>query len=198
MLTHPTAATGIISSANVIAIMKRTNYLSADVHPTTAQMFYLKEGKVFGNATAFNIAASKVVNRETGEVAEKPAQLRIQIKVRGTTEFNTLDSVTLEQLQTATGKEWTPGDVKLLTGATILYYVSDRVDGQEFYYRPDSIKPAIAPRSGEFTSIFAIEVAPANQAAFDSLPEPVRTIVTTAAVAEPVAPGKPAEIAKSK
>jgi hypothetical protein len=170
--------------------MKRTNYLMEELHPTNGQPFYLKEGRVFGNAAAFTVAASKNLNKETGELSERAAQYRVQMKVRGTTEFHTLSSVTLDQLQVATGKQWQPADIRLLTGATVLYYVSNRVEGQEFYYRPDSIKPTVAPRTDEFTSLFAIEVAPALQEEFNALPSVNRVIETPSEpeTTEPIPP----------
>lgn len=165
-------------------------------HSTSGQKFYLKEGRVFGNASAFTVGASKAINTETGELTERAAQLRIQMKVRGTTEFNTLSSVTLDQLQVATGKVWTPADIRLLTGATVLYYVSNRVEGQDFYYRPDSIKPAKAPRTDEFTSLFGIEVAPALQEEFESMPNVNRVITAEGTVTEPEQPTLAATIKK--
>lgn len=150
--------------------MKKTNYLMEEVHVSGTQTFYLKEGRVFGNVSAFKVGASKTTNRSTGEVVENKEQFRIQMKVRGTTDFSILSSVTLDQLKVATGKVWQPADLPILAGATVLYYVSDRVEGKEFYYRPDSIKPAVAPRSGEFTSLFGIEVAPQYTEAFNAMP----------------------------
>lgn len=150
--------------------MKKTNYLMEEPHISGTQMFYLKEGRVFGNASAFKVGASKVTNRATGAVTENKEQFRIQMKVRGTTDFSVLSSVTLDQLKVATGKKWEASDLYMLTGATVLYYVSERTEGKEFYYRPDSIKPAVAPRSGEFTSLFGIEVANQFTDDFNAMP----------------------------
>lgn len=139
----------------------------------SGQVFNAKVGIVFGVPTTFKSDARKVVNTLTGAISKLDERESIVMKVRGEEGFNfeILDAMSFEQLGVATGKQLTKDDLKLLRGAEILYYVSDRVKGKPYYYRPEQPVDSseLAQRSGEFTSLFGI--APKDQDAFDELPD---------------------------
>lgn len=153
---------------------KKENAIGSTNHPN-GQVFYTKMATVFGTPSTFKSDARKVVNRLTGGIENLDEQVRVVVKVIDENGLPTaLDAMTFEQLSVATAKRFsTPKDLKCLRGATVLFYVSDRKQGEAYYFRPDQPvdQKQVAQRSGEFTTLFGIEPTDNNLQMFDELPD---------------------------
>ena len=155
--------------------VKERFVIDVETHESSAQVFTLQEGTIYGVPTMFEVAERITISRDKanyGAPIKAPAVKRIQIQTKGVR----LDSATIEQFSIASGRIMQEKDLFMLKGANILYYISDRIEGESFYHSPSTKVPRLAPRTGEFTSLFGVEVADRFEDLFQALPKHNRKV----------------------